>query len=66
MSKTKAEKAAIILANEKINRANKFYGYHKEVIDEYNRLAEEAMTAKHDVLMIRVKQIERGDFDNQK
>lgn len=63
VKQTKAEKAAIVLANQMIEKANSFYTYHKEIIDEYHRLQGEAGEATHRVQMIKVNQINRGDFD---
>lgn len=63
IKQSKAEKAAIILANEKVDKANAFYNYHKEIIDEFHRLQKEAGDARHRVTMIRVRHIESFNDD---
>lgn len=60
---TKAEKAAIRVANIHIDQANAFYLYHKDIIDEYERLCEIANEASHKVTIVKINRIQRGDFD---
>lgn len=43
---SKAERATLAIANMKVDKANAFYNYHKEIIDEYYRLVEDASCAQ--------------------
>jgi len=42
---SKAQRAALIIKNERVEKLNAFYIYHKEVIDELHRLQKEVQEA---------------------
>lgn len=52
---TKEQKAAILLAKEKIAKANNFYEFHKGIIDQYLYLNREADDASTEIMMINIK-----------
>lgn len=59
--KSKAEVAATRVANMATKKANDFYEYHKDVIDEYDRLEKLASEAMHRSMMIRLTSIEQQE-----
>lgn len=54
---SRAEAAAITVQNMKVKRVNDFYLYHKEIIDEYFRLQEEAQSAMGDTVTATINTI---------
>jgi hypothetical protein len=55
---SKAEVATLILKNEKVEKLNAFYLYHKEIIDEFWRLQEEVSKAKLDCITATLNTIQ--------
>lgn len=54
---SRAEKAAVVVKNAKVERFNTFYLYHKEIIDEFMRLQKEVDDANGDLVTATINTI---------